>query len=63
VINPTLLDLSPEPAGGSLILLAFVVMGLVAAGILGFVFFLKRRKRRSSDHRGGASHPSNPNQP
>jgi hypothetical protein len=63
VINPTLLDVSPEPAGGSLILLAFVVAGLVAAGILGFVFLLKRRKRGLSDHRGGAAHLSNPNQP
>jgi len=48
VINPTLLDLSPVPAGGRLILLAFVVVGLVAAGILGFVFLLKRRKPRTS---------------
>ena len=63
MINPMLLDVSPLPAGGSLILLAFVVMGLVAAGILGFVFLLKRRKRRSPQHPDGTSHPSNPNQP
>jgi hypothetical protein len=58
-----LLDVSPEPSRGSLILLAFAVVGLVAAAMLGFVFLLMRRKRRSSDHRGGAAHPSNPNQP
>jgi hypothetical protein len=46
VITSMLLDVSPEPARGSLILLAFVVVGLVAAGILGFVFLLKRSKGR-----------------
>ena len=57
------LDVSPLPAGGTLILLALAVMGLVAAGILVFVYLLKRRKRRAADARGGASQPSNPNQP
>jgi flagellar biosynthesis/type III secretory pathway M-ring protein FliF/YscJ len=57
-----LLDVSPEPARGSLILLAFAVVGFVAAGIFAFVALLKL-KRRSSDHRDGATQPSNPNQP
>ena len=63
VITSMLLDVSPEPVRGSALLLAFVVMGLVAAAMLGFVFLLIRRKRRSPAHRGGAAQPSNPNQP
>ena len=58
-----LLDVSPEPARGSLLLLAFLVVGLVVALVMGFVLLLIRRKRRSSDHRGGTAQPSNPNQP
>jgi len=45
-MNLTLLDLSPEPARSSLILLALAIVGLVAAALLGFVFILKRKKRR-----------------
>jgi len=45
-MNLTLLDLSPEPARSSLILLVLAIISFVAAALLGFVFILKRKKPR-----------------
>jgi len=75
-VNLLLLDV-PDPvrAGGpiSLILLAFVVLIITVALVVGFVFLLKQRRRAGSNSASvGRSvssgvaeqtHPSKPNQP
>lgn len=57
---------APVPGVGGLILLAFMVVGLVAILVIGFVFLLKRRRPRGIlpefESSTAATQPSSPNQ-